>query len=190
MNRPQTPISLAVFSSQVGWVAMLGAGKVVTYLTFGHGSRKSALAVVGAEFENSAGPIDWETPLIERIRAYAVGAVDDFRDVQVDPGCQTEFQNRIVGACRRIPYGATATYGQLASQAGSPNAARAAGNCMANNRIPLLIPCHRVVRANGELGGFSAAGGTDLKQCLLDTEAAASASCSIVGCASRTNRRT
>ena len=66
-------------------------------------------------------------------------------------------------------------YGQLASRAGSPNAARAVGNCMANNRIPLLIPCHRVVGANGELGGFSAAGGTDLKRRLLNREAAASA---------------
>ena len=175
MNRLQTPASLAVFSSQIGWVAMLGAGKAVTYLTFGHGSRKSALATVGLEFLASAGPVDWDTPLIERIRAYAAGSVDDFRDVQIDPGRQTEFQSRIAGACRKIPYGATATYGQLASRAGSPNAARAVGNCMANNRVPLLIPCHRVVGANGELGGFSAAGGIDLKRRLLNMEAAASA---------------
>ena len=174
MNRLQTPTSLAVFSTGIGWVAMLGAGKVVTYLTFGHGSKPLALAAVGPRFLDRAGFDDWDTPLIERIRAYAAGDVDDFRDVQVDPGRQTEFQSRIVKACRKIPYGATATYGQLASQAGSPNAARAVGNCMANNRIPLLIPCHRVVGANGELGGFSAAGGTDLKQRLLDMEAAAS----------------
>ena len=167
---------------------MLGAGKVVTYLTLGHGSKKSALATVGPKFLDNAGFDDWETPLIERIRAYASGGVDDFRDVQVDPGRQTEFQRRIVQACRNIPYGATATYGQLASQAGSPNAARAVGNCMANNRIPLLIPCHRVVGANGELGGFSAAGGTDLKRRLLDMEAAASEHVAS-GCASRTNRR-
>jgi methylated-DNA-[protein]-cysteine S-methyltransferase len=174
MNRLKTPTSLAVFSTQIGWVAMLGAGKVVTYLTFGHGSKKSVLATVGRGFLASAGFADWGTPLIDRVRAYAAGAVDDFCDVQVDPGPQTEFQSRIVRACRKIPYGATATYGQLASQAGSPNAARAVGNCMANNPIPLLIPCHRVVGANGELGGFSAAGGTDLKQRLLNMEAAAS----------------
>jgi len=153
---------------------MLGAGEVVTYLTFGHGSRKSALATVGPGFLAGAGSADWDTPLIERIQAYASGVVDDFRDVQIDPGPQTRFQNRIARACRNIPYGTTATYGQLATTAGSPNAARAVGNCMANNRLPLLIPCHRVVGANGELGGFSASGGTDLKQRLIQMEAAAS----------------
>ena len=134
--------------------------------------RKSALAAVRPRLIDSAGLADWDTPLIGRIRAYASGTVDDFRDVQVDPGPQTEFQSRVVQACRNIPYGATVTYGELAFQAGSPNAARAVGNCMANNRTALLIPCHRVVGANGQLGGFSAAGGTDLKQRLLDIEAA------------------
>ena len=176
MNHLQTPANLAVFLSEVGWVAMLGAGERVTHLTLGHGSKKSALAAVGPELLDRSGLADWDTSLIERIQAYAAGGVDDFRDVQVDPGRQTEFQSRIVQACRKIPYGATVTYGQLASQAGSPNAARAAGNCMANNRIPILIPCHRVVGANGALGGFSSAGGTDLKQRLLDMEVAASAS--------------
>jgi methylated-DNA-[protein]-cysteine S-methyltransferase len=170
VNAHQRPIKLAVFSTEIGWVAMLGTGKGVTSLTFGHGSKKLALADVGPEFPDGIDVVDWDTPLIERIRAYALGTVDDFRDVDVDPGRQTDFQSRITKACRRIPYGNTATYGQLARQAGSPNAARAVGNCMANNPIPLLIPCHRVVGANGQLGGFSAAGGTDLKRRLLEME--------------------
>jgi methylated-DNA-[protein]-cysteine S-methyltransferase len=63
------------------------------------------------------------------------------------------------------------TYGELAAKAGYPGAARAVGNCMAANRIPLLIPCHRVVCAGGRLGSYSAPGGTVTKRRLLALEA-------------------
>ena len=172
----ETTRKLVVFSSQIGWVAMIGAGQAVTHLTIGHRSKKAALEAVRSIIPEAAGPGQWNARLVDRVRAYASGEVVDFRDVQVDPGRLTEFQRRVVAACRSIPYGATATYGELASRVGSPNAARAVGNCMARNPIPLLIPCHRVVGASGGLGGFSAAGGTDLKQRLLEMEAAASAS--------------
>jgi len=64
------------------------------------------------------------------------------------------------------------TYGQLATRAGSPRSARAVGNVMASNRVPLIIPCHRVVAAGGALGGFSAPHGTRLKRRLLKLEGA------------------
>ena len=72
--------------------------------------------------------------------------------------------------CRRIPYGRTMSYAELAAKAGSPNAARAVGNCMAGNRIPLIVPCHRVVCSDGRLGSYSAPGGTRMKRRLLDLE--------------------
>jgi methylated-DNA-[protein]-cysteine S-methyltransferase len=96
--------------------------------------------------------------------------VDDFRDVLIDPGPQTEFQRLVVDHCRQIPPGATLTYGELAARAGRPRSARAIGNCMAANRIPLIVPCHRVVGADGGLRGYSANGGLRLKQRLLDLE--------------------
>ena len=65
------------------------------------------------------------------------------------------------------------TYGELAVAAGQPRAARAVGNCMAGNRVPLIIPCHRVVRAGGDIGPYSAAGGSATKRRLLEMEAAA-----------------
>jgi methylated-DNA-[protein]-cysteine S-methyltransferase len=82
----------------------------------------------------------------------------------------TEFQQRIWCAIEEIPFGQTATYGQLASAIGAPRAARAVGAACGANPIPILRPCHRVVAANG-LGGF--AGGLDLKRALLDLEAGA-----------------
>ncbi|HLA86043.1 MAG TPA: MGMT family protein, partial [Thermoguttaceae bacterium] len=73
-------------------------------------------------------------------------------------------------ACRRIPYGRTRTYGQLAAEVGHPQAARAIGRFMASNRVPILVPCHRVVAADGRLGGFSAPGGVAFKRRLLEME--------------------
>ena len=84
----------------------------------------------------------------------------------------TAFMRSVYAACRRIPFGGTATYARLAETAGSAGAARAVGRCMAVNPMPLVIPCHRVLRGDGGLGGFSAQGGLAQKQRLLDHEAA------------------
>jgi methylated-DNA-[protein]-cysteine S-methyltransferase len=82
----------------------------------------------------------------------------------------TDFQRRVLRSCRSIPAGGAATYGQLARRAGQPRAARAVGQALAANPVPLVIPCHRVIAAGGALGGFSAAGGARLKAKLLDHE--------------------
>jgi methylated-DNA-[protein]-cysteine S-methyltransferase len=116
-------------------------------------------------------PSPWELELIHRLRAYAEGKIVDFTDVPVDPGTVSLFQTRVYALCRQIPYGRTITYGQLARQAGAPRAARAVGQCLARNPIPILIPCHRVVGAGGKLVGFTAPGGLWMKKRLLQLEA-------------------
>lgn len=78
------------------------------------------------------------------------------------------FRVRVMQACRSIPPGETRTYAWLAEAAGSPAACRAAGNTMARNPVPLLVPCHRVLRTGGGLGGFG--GGLPLKSRLLAHE--------------------
>ncbi len=82
----------------------------------------------------------------------------------------TPFRRLVMGACRRIPYGQRATYGDLARAAGSPAAGRAVGSVMAANPVPLVVPCHRVVRSDGTLGGFSSPEGVRLKERLLALE--------------------
>ncbi len=71
-------------------------------------------------------------------------------------------------ACLAIPYGQVRTYSELAVAAGSPHAVRAAGNAMARNPIPIVVPCHRVLRTGGALGGYG--GGLECKRWLLDLE--------------------
>ena len=82
----------------------------------------------------------------------------------------TPFQQRVLLECARIPRGQTVTYAQLARRIGKPRAARAVGNALAINPLAPLIPCHRVLRSDGGLGGYSAKGGVRKKRLLLMKE--------------------
>ena len=80
----------------------------------------------------------------------------------------TEFQKKVWEEMQKIPYGKTRTYGELAEKVGNPKGARAVGMACNKNKIPVIIPCHRVVGKNGKLTGF--AGGLDIKELLLKIE--------------------
>jgi len=172
-NRKQStePIeAVLVFPSDLGWMAAVVAGDVVRQLAFGHPSAAAAKKALGRGAPASAKPSKRHAPLIRRLQAYAAGIPDGLDDVPVDFGPVGDFQRRVLEQCRRIPYGRTISYGELAAKAGSPRAARAVGNCMAANKTPLLVPCHRVVHSGGRLGSFSAPGGTSMKRRLLAME--------------------
>jgi methylated-DNA-[protein]-cysteine S-methyltransferase len=80
------------------------------------------------------------------------------------------FAGEVLRATARIPFGSVSTYGQVAAEARSPRAYRAAGNALGSNPIPIVVPCHRVVHAGGGLGGYT--GGLDRKRYLLSLEGA------------------
>jgi methylated-DNA-[protein]-cysteine S-methyltransferase len=80
------------------------------------------------------------------------------------------FGRRVLGATAQIPYGRVSTYTEVAAEAGSPRGSRAAGNALGANPIPIVVPCHRVLRGSGALGGY--AGGLPRKQFLLELEGA------------------
>ena len=165
------PDALVVFPSSLGWMGIVGSGRTLKGLTFGHRSATAALAAVRLGLARNARPRTWNEPLVRRLQEYASGARDDFRDIEADPGPLTDFRQRVLACCRRVPYGETLTYGELAAQVGSAGAARAVGNCMASNPIPLVIPCHRVIASDGGIGGYSAVGGARMKRRLLALEA-------------------
>lgn len=99
--------------------------------------------------------------------ACLTGLKADLAGVPLDVG-GTPFQRAVWGAARAIPHGRTRTYGEIAAAVGRPGAARAVGQALGANPVPLLVPCHRVVAAGGGLGGFT--GGLDLKARLLALE--------------------
>ena len=167
-NRPV----LTLFSSPLGWIAMVGAGNVLRRLSMAHASARAAVAALDPTLLEGCVRGVWDDRLVARLKVFAAGTPVDFLDVEIDTAEMTRFQRRVTRCCRAIPYGKTLTYGELAAKAGSPRAARAVGNCMAANRFPLIVPCHRVVGAGGRLGAFSAPGGTRTKRRLLALEAA------------------
>jgi methylated-DNA-[protein]-cysteine S-methyltransferase len=111
-----------------------------------------------------------ETPLLKeaarQLKSYFAGELKEF-SLPLEPS-GTDFMKQVWAALCGIPYGKTATYGEIAERVGRPKAARAVG--LANNRnpIPIFIPCHRVIGADGSLTGY--AGGLDMKKKLLDLE--------------------
>lgn len=116
-------------------------------------------------------PRDDRDPLIRealsQLRAYFAGRLNRF-DLPLSLA-GTSFQKRVWRALQTIPYGETRSYGQIARQIGAPKACRAVGAANGSNRIPIVIPCHRVIGANGDLTGFG--GGLPWKRMLLALEA-------------------
>ena len=108
---------------------------------------------------------------IARAKRYFSGEETDFSRVPLDLRDEDPFFVQVYDALRSVGWGRTTTYGALAAAVGAPReAARDVGLAMANNRMPLLIPCHRVLAAGGKLGGFSAPGGAETKARMLRME--------------------
>lgn len=116
-------------------------------------------------------PTDAKHPHFDRLQAqladYFAGTRQHFDLPVVLAG--TGFQERVWGRLLEIPYGRTISYEELARRAGSPGGSRAVGRANGDNRIAIVVPCHRVIRANGDLGGYG--GGPSRKRRLLDLEA-------------------
>lgn len=108
---------------------------------------------------------------LQQLLEYLKGERQVF-EVAIDWADFTEFQRRVLQATRAIPYGETRTYGDIARAAGSPRAARAVGQAEKANPIPIIIPCHRVIGADGALVGYGGPDGVDLKAKLLKLEGA------------------
>lgn len=107
----------------------------------------------------------------KQIQSLLAGSSVDFRLENLDFGIVKGFARRVLLADGKIPRGRVMTYGGLAASVGVAGGARAVGNVMAGNPFPLVIPCHRVVRSGGSLGGFG--GGAEMKKALLRMEGVA-----------------
>ncbi len=170
MKQTPKPYWAVSFNSSIGWFALLGEQDRIKSITFGHPSALAAKKALPVRMLNEARMLQTMPPLARRLQAYARGGKDDFRDVQIDLSQASSFKRKVLNLCRKIPFGATINYGKLASLAGSPKAARAVGSCMSGNRLPIVIPCHRVVPADGSIGAYSAYGGSRMKRRLLTLE--------------------
>ena len=105
--------------------------------------------------------------LAARLKAYFSGERVDFPEL-LDLAGATPFQREVWETARFIPYGEVRSYGWVAARIGRPKAARAVGQALGRNPLPVIIPCHRVLAGDGSLGGFS--GGLEMKRLLLKLE--------------------
>jgi methylated-DNA-[protein]-cysteine S-methyltransferase len=127
--------------------------------------------VRAASFESG----DVTGPIREAIDGIVVlldGERRDLRSVVLDERALDDFRRRVYAATREIGPGETASYGQIASALGAPGEARAVGAALARNPFPIVVPCHRVLAADGALHGFSAPGGLRTKRRMLEIEGA------------------
>lgn len=109
---------------------------------------------------------------ITRIQALFRGEPDDLGDIVLDETEVPAFNKRVYDIARRISPGATRTYGEIARELGDPLLAREVGQALGRNPFPIIVPCHRVLAANGKTGGFSATGGVQTKFRMLAIERA------------------
>jgi methylated-DNA-[protein]-cysteine S-methyltransferase len=156
----------ALFQTKAGWMGIRASEAGLTDIVLPKKTRASAVRELGEDPGNGTDPSLAE--LAGRFQAYFKGETVAFPD-RLDLSGATPFQRSIWEAAQRIPRGETRSYTWVAEQAGRPLAVRAAGGALGKNPLPVIVPCHRVIAANGSLGGFS--GGLTMKRRLLDLEA-------------------
>lgn len=118
-------------------------------------------------------PPDWVQTIIERVQRHLAGEPQDFADLRYDFSRVPRFVAEVLRATLGVKAGRTASYGEIATAIGQPPAAsRAVGSALGDNPWPLLIPCHRIVSASGNMTGFSGPGGVATKVKLLALEGA------------------
>jgi methylated-DNA-[protein]-cysteine S-methyltransferase len=164
-------VAFAVLDSPLGPLVTASTARGLVWVSYGKDSLEPALEGLGA----AVSPRILELPSrLDRVRRqldeYFEGRRRSF-ELEVDLRLVAGFRRRVLTATARIPYGAVATYRDMAARAGNAAAARAAGTALAHNPVPIVVPCHRVLRTGGGLGGYG--GRLDRKRFLLDLEAAA-----------------
>ena len=168
MSNNDESLRYAVFETCLGWMGVIDSPAGLKTVILPLKSKKALLeqvAIMGCKSEQRSS--DYLIDLAERLRRYLNGEIDDFPD-KLDLAGTTDFQQSVWRVVRQIPRGETKSYGWVADQVGLPKAARAVGQALARNPVPIVIPCHRVISGNGKLGGF--AGGLKVKKFLLDLE--------------------
>jgi methylated-DNA-[protein]-cysteine S-methyltransferase len=150
----------SIMSSPVGRLTLVGQGDDLVGLHFDEDPLAAKMRDGGARDDRRL------RPAVEQLEEYFAGARTRFDLSLLPPG--TAFQKKIWAALLRIPFGATATYGEIARAVGRPDASRAVGGANHRNPIAIIIPCHRVIGADGSMTGYG--GGLPRKRLLLDLE--------------------
>jgi len=146
--------------SPIGQLLLVGKGNILEELHFPNSAEHAVIKDSWQQNENSFSDI------LQQLNEYFTGRRKNF-EMKICPE-GTDFQRRVWQELQQIPYGKTASYGEIAKRINNPKACRAVGGANAKNPIPIIIPCHRIIGNDGSLTGFG--GGLDIKRKLLRLE--------------------
>ena len=171
-NAPAITAGHAVLETVIGFMGIAWSETGLIRLCLPERSREAVERRLfrHAGVSTSTDQPQWVVELIVSIKAYAAGEDIDFSGVPVDLAGVDDFRLAIYDAARKLSYGETTTYGELAKRAGQPGLPRETGAALGANPVPLVIPCHRILAAGGKIGGFSAPGGSTTKEKMLAME--------------------
>ncbi len=162
-------LAFDIVASPIGTLFVVCTYKGVARIDFGDGREEQILDRISNELSPRLMRVPARTDQARReLDEYFSGSRHRF-DVAVDLSTVKGFRRKVLAAAKRIPYGRTASYTQMATAAGNPRAVRAAGTALGHNPVPIIVPCHRVLRSDGTLGGYG--GGLPKKELLLELEA-------------------
>lgn len=163
---PSQAVFALRFATPLGWCDLVYSQKGLRFLALPtHSDFERDFSI-----PQRSDPPAFVRQTVWRVQAHLGGNVQRYEDIPVDLDGLSDFTIRVLTMLRHIPPGKTVTYGEIAQALGKPNAARAVGQALARNPVPLVIPCHRVVGTSGYMGGFSAPGGLETKRWLLRLE--------------------
>ncbi len=165
----------ALFDTAIGACAIVWSARGVAGVQLPEGDAEATRARVARRYAGAqeAAPPPQVQRAIDGMVALLNGERRELNDVTLDTQALPEFNRKVYDLARTIPPGETLTYGEVAERLGDKLLARAVGQALGENPIPLIVPCHRVLAAGGKTGGFSAAGGVVTKLRLLTIEGAA-----------------
>jgi len=174
MRNSECGMKQAVFRTSLGWVGVAATEKGVSRIVLPKKDKKaveqelrsSEFGVRSSEVCNASDPIILKKA-VRFLQQYFSGERVSF-DVPLDLRYYTHFQQAVWNAAKAVPFGETRSYLWVAKRIRNPKAARAVGQALGANPVPIIIPCHRIISAAGTMGGFS--GGTGMKKKLLELE--------------------
>lgn len=154
-----------LFDTPIGRCGIAWRGKYITAVQLPETTpaKTAAHLVRRVEGAEESAPPRWVQQVMDRIAEHLAGEPHDLANIPIDCSETPPFHRAVYAAARTIPAGCTCTYAELAAAAGSPKAARAVGQALARNPFPLIVPCHRIIAADGRLTGFTAPQGIRLK---------------------------
>lgn len=169
-----TAQGFTVFDSPIGVCGIAWSARGIAGLQLPEASAEATRARLRRRWPDA---VESEPPpgvgrAIERVLGLLKGDAMDLADIPLDLETAPDFHRRVYEVARTIPPGRTMTYGEIAKRLGVPHEAREVGQALGRNPIAIIVPCHRVLGADGKMGGFSANGGVSTKRRMLEIEGA------------------